>query len=404
LGAIFVPPASLFLVVTCFLAISEAVRWVGADLPGPDLSPAALARLSPSELADVEQRATDDLRSSPLDARSLITLARINDVRNRTEEADRLRLAAGAIRPHDPQIQGEAIPALVKRGDLATVTRRVDGLIRAYPNKGGSLFDLLAALTAVTGGPEAIASQLAAEDAPWRGEFFAYLINAKKTETVSLLFDALSVTNRPVRPEELARLIDLQIKQGAISDAYRNWLVSLSDQERTLVRAIYDGDFEAPVRSLSFDWTVTPSPGLSYQRVLRDSGYSDRNLKMTFEGYSGSFMNLSQLLLLSPGSYQFRGEVSFGETGLVGFGDSGLPLDFSFRTYCRDGDELRLIGETGPLPRARQWLTFEKMFRVPAARCQTQLLRLEAFEQPTSNQELTGEILLDKLSIDFVEE
>lgn len=391
-GSIFAVPASLFAVVSCFLVISEAVRWISAGLPGSDVSAAALARLSPSELADVEQRATDDLRSSPLDARSLITLARINDVRSRTEEADRLRLAAGAIRPHDPQIQGEAIPVLVKRGDLATVTQRVDGLIRAYPARRGAFFDLLAELLAMPGGPEAVASKLA-EDPLWRGSFFAHLVDTQRIDAVTTVIDALSLTNGPARPEELARLINYQIKIGAISDAYRNWLVSLSDQERSLVRAVYDGGFDGPVRNLSFDWTVNPRPGLSYQLVTRSPGSSNRKLRLNFDGYSGKFNNLSQILLLSPGLYQIRGEAAGGGTS--------LPADFIFRIYCRDGPDLRLIEETGPLPQAKDFLSFEKTFRIPPDGCQSQLLRLEAIEQSTGRQDLTGELSLDGLSIDF---
>lgn len=401
-GSIFAVPASLFAVVVFFLAISEAVHWISGDLPGSDTSQAALARLTPGELDEAEQRATSDVRSSPLDVHSLLTLARINEIRGRTEEADLLRLAAGVIRPHDPQLQGEVIPVLLKRGDLATVTRRLDGMIRGYPWRQTSLFDVLAELSGVQGGAESVASLLA-DDPPWRKDFLAYLVDTKRTDIAASMIDALSLTRVPAQPEELARLINDQIKMGAISDAYRNWLVSLSDEERSLVKSIYDGGFEAPIRNLTFDWTVLPGKGLSYQLIQPDGRSKKRNLSLNFDGYSGKFANLSQLLMLSPGLYRIRGEAGLSETGSADFEGLAVPDGFSFRIYCRDGSDLQLIEETGPLPRTKEMLPFEKMFRIPTGRCKTQLLRLEAFPNATTKQKISGKFWLGGLSIDNLE-
>jgi len=383
-----------FLGLTAYLGLRAAV--------GPDATEAnaqrsveAWRKLSPGELEDAYRAAQQSFADDPLNATALITLSRIAEARGEAEAAARLKLLAGDMQPRGTAIQAEAIAILLARRDYETVTTRLDGLIRARPNRSAALFALAASIATDPEGRLALARKLASNP-PWRGAFLAETIAKGDPRTAQRIFAALREIGQPAATAELSLLIERYLKDGAVDQAYAVWLSNLDGAELQKVKLVYDGGFDQPIRGLRFDWTLTPAEGLSVRQFPRNTASMDQSLQIDFASFRGDFAHLSQILRLKPGRYQLGGEVRSEDfqsaTGLV------------FRLYCMKGGKLQPLAETAPLPQSSQWMAFSRGFAVPPADCPDQLLRLESRAKGGSTNFTRGQVALDNLSVDTLPE
>ncbi len=382
-------PGLLFLAAASYLTLERAVT----SRESPEAAPAVLAleRLSPGEFADEKQAAGDAFARDPLDAASVITLARIAEAEGNAEAAERLKLSAGDMMPRAASVQAEAMAIFLNRRDFDQVMGRLDGLIRARPQKAAKFFDLAAEISADPDGSWAVARMIASTP-PWRAQFFAYLLSKGQPEAATRIMDGLRSLNAMVQDLEIAGVINHYLRSGDTDRAYAAWLSSLSEEELKDVKRVYDGGFRHPVRGLRFDWTVKPADGLAYRLFPRNTASMDQTLQLEFQDFAGGVSNLSQILRLRPGRYRLLGEVRF-----EGFAS---PTGLVFRLYCLDGGEARSLDETSPLPQSTQWIDFEKTIQVPDADCNSQLLQLESKAKLSNEQITRGMVAVDALNID----
>ena len=392
LALLLLPLGLMFLAFTVYLALMDAIGRGGRPMPVPDLP--SLERLSPGELADAWKDAQAAFARNPSDTNALIALARIAGLRGDKEASDRLKLIAGRMQPRSTAVQAEALPILLERRDFSGAMIKLDGLIRARPRRAGPLF---AIVTDIAMDPEGrnIVSLMLAGNPPWRRQFLDHTVLEGKAGITQKLFADLRGLGAPPAPDELRLLIDSYIKKNDIDRAYAVWLSSLNDDEVKKVKLVYDGRFDEEVRSLDFDWTVTPSASFTWRRFPRSTASMDQTLQISFQEFEGSFRNVSQILRLRPGRHRLSGEVKF-----EGFQSlSGIV----FRLYCRNGSQLAPASETAPLPESAQWILFEHDFVVPDADCPNQLLRLETQRSQDATQSTRGLLALDNLTIEVLQ-
>jgi hypothetical protein len=378
-----------FLAVSSYLALMAAVA--PPERRTPPLEVEALSKLSPGELAEIDAAARAAFARNPLDAGSISQLSRIAEARGDSEAATRLKLIAGEMQPRAIRIQAEALQILLERRDFQGVMTKLDGLIRARPNRAGDLFAVAAEVAADPVGRNAVAAELTRRP-PWRQQFLARTISAGKPELVQEVFSELRALGSPASASELALLVAHYLRSGEIEAAYTTWLSSLDAQELKQVKLVYDGGFDQEVKNLSFDWTIEPAKGLSYRLFPRNTASMDMTLQLDFKDVRGAFASLSQITRLRPGRYRLRGEARF-----EGFQS---PSGVVFRIHCLSGVNLRRLDETGPIPQSGQWIAFEKIFSVPAADCPDQILRLESRRGADAEGVTKGLLALDNIAID----
>jgi hypothetical protein len=385
----------VFLAVTAFLSISEGVRLFGEGRPDSATAPSleTLQKLSALELREVEAKARAAFGRTPLDADALLTLARTADLQGDKETSARLKLIAGDLQPRVTSTQVEALSILLARRDFASALKRIDGLIRARPNRRTAFLTLVMEVAADPEGRNAVASVLAG-DPPWRAELFKKILSDGKPEIALGLVTELRAQGSPAANAELALLVDHYLKAGDTAKAHTIWLSSLNKAELDRVKLIYDGGFEGDIRNLLFDWTVQPESGFTHRTFPRNTSSMDMSLNLEFQGFGGAFHHLSQIILLRPGRYRLTGESRFEAFQSPG----GLV----FRFYCLSSAGRNLIAETAVLPQSSQWTAFEKPFDIPAEDCTSQILRLESRELDKNLGEIQGKIALDNLAIAYL--
>lgn len=393
LGRVTLGLGAAFLAAASYMTLSEIVSSSRAPNTGPALE--ALKRLPSTELEEANNAARAAYQREPLDAEALIGLSRIAEVRGDAEIAERLKLIAGDMTPRDTAVQVEALAILLRRRDFDAVMTRLDGLIRARPQQAQNFFAVAAEIARDPDGANATARMLA-QNPPWRAAFVANLIAKGDVDTAYRINSALRGLGAGVDPGELAALIDFHLRQGGIDKAYGIWLASLSPEELKAVRRVYDGGFDHEIRSLRFDWTVTPEEGLSYRTFPRNTASLNQTLQIDFKNFAGGFANLSQMLRLGPARYKLSGEARFEAFQ--------SPTSLVFRVYCGSGGASELIEETPALPQSTQWIAFESAFQVPSDGCNTQLLRLESKITPESAQLTRGQVAIDNIQIEKLPE
>jgi len=290
-------------------------------------------------------------------------------------------------------VQAEAMAIFLNRRDFDQVMGRLDGLIRARPQKAANFFDLAAEISADPDGSWAVARMIASTP-PWRAQFFAYLLSKGQPEAATRIMDHLRSLNALVQDLEIAGVINHYLRSGDTDRAYAAWLSSLREEELKDVKRVYDGGFRHPVRGLRFDWTVKPADGLAYRLFPRNTASMDQTLQLEFQDFAGGVSNLSQILRLRPGRYRLSGEARFD-----GFAS---PTGLIIRLYCLDGKNPRALGNTAPLPQSTQWIAFDKSFEVPTEKCVNQILQLESASRLLNSQVTRGMVAIDALSIDVL--
>lgn len=389
LGRVMIGLGAVFLCVASYMTLAQVITATRAPEKGPSLE--ALQRLSPSELDEVNAAARAAYQREPLDAKALVSLSRLAEVRGDAEASERLKLIAGDMTPRDTLVQVEALTILLKRRDFDAVMTRLDGLIRARPQQTQNFFSLAAEIARDPDGANATARMLA-RNPPWRAGFVASLIAKGDAGKAYRIISALRGLGAAVDPAELAAVIDFHLRQGDVDKAYGIWLSSLTADELKAVKRVYDGGFAHEIRSLRFDWTVKPGEGFSYRTFPRNTASMDQTLQIDFNGFVGGFANLSQMLRLGAARYKLTGEARFEAFQ--------SPTSLVFRIYCVTKGASRLVDETQPLPQSTQWIAFEKAFRVPAEGCEAQLLQLESKAKPEGAQATQGQVAVDNIQIE----
>ena len=359
-----------------------------ARMTGPDGQPVAPP---PSTLYALRDAAREALAEAPLDVRMLRLLAALEEQAGNAEAASRLMTEAGARSVRDTTANIWLLQQAVKRQDYALALRHMDMVSRTSPQMRDQLLPIL---TAIAEDPQASRQlfDLLASGPPWRSWFLVRLPGGVK-DLLALqprYLDLMSAAV-PLQPDELGPFLRRLIASGFAQQAYYTWVQSLSPDERRALTYVYNGDFQRPRTNLVFDWTIMPISGASIAFEPESSNPSNQVLRIEFIRKRTMFRNVTQLILLGPGSYTLTGRYKaydlLARRGLL------------WRIYCSRGPK-GIVGESTRIRGTEEeWKPLEAKFVIPEEGCDTQVLRLEIDARADVEAEMSGSVWFDDLKI-----
>jgi hypothetical protein len=330
------------------------------------------------------------LLQEPLNARALRILGQLSDRTSDGERTEALMQAAARRSLRESvaiywmmrkSYQDQDYHAALGYADTLLRTRSLTmmhvmpmfGKIAENPNASGELKQLLA------GNP------------PWRPQFFAYFPESISDARTPLDI-LLSLKNTPTPPtaEDLRVYLDFLIGHGFYDLAYYTWLQFLPTEQLAKVGHLFNGSFEAIASGMPFDWVFTKGSGVLIQIASKPDQAGERGLLLEFGPGRVDYWDVTQLIILAPGSYQFRGKY---KTELVS--QRGLE----WRVTCAAA-QAGPIGQSPTVGGSKSgWMDFAFSFTVPEANCPAQYVRLVFDARSASERFISGSIWYDDLQI-----
>jgi hypothetical protein len=342
---------------------------------------------------DIIRQVGDILRADPLAPSAFTLLAQAREAQGNPAAA----LAAWGWAARTWQRDGVAQAVLLERdlvaGDVDPALDRLDILLRSDPETGFWLLRRLTPLLSEARFLDALTRRLEAAP-PWRLISLRELAQrAPALDPVLGLYRRLQRGSSPPTEEEMRPLLVRMVSEGRHEEAYVSWLESGQRDQRLPGEWLYNAQFQAAVSQLPFDWTFEATPG-AFMQVDRSG--PRRRLTVDFFGSRNAFQNVSQWLLLPPGTYVLSGlEMA---QGLVS--DRGVR----WRLACAD-DLAGELAVTPPLTGTVDWRPFSVSF-VVVPRCRAQRLVLEVparvvLERVISGRAAFGQLSLRALAVPF---
>jgi hypothetical protein len=171
--------------------------------------------------------------------------------------------------------------------------------------------------------------------------------------------------------------------------AYYTWLQFLPVEELREAGLLFNGNFDVVPSGLPFNWVINQGSGVTAEIVPKPD--SKHALLVDFAYGRVDYHSVYQLVMLAPGTYEFKGQYK-GQ--LLG------PRGLKWRIVCASGptiEESPMI--IGMMP---SWRTVAFTFTVPAADCRAQYVRLDLDARTASEQLVSGSVMFDELQISRV--
>ena len=358
--------------------------------------PVALIQRAQQELAEPDgnldsarEWAQRALRASPLNAHAVSLLGLIAEREGDQKNAEALMRIAAARTWRDQTVDEWLLNNEAHRGDYAHALPYADALLR-ISNFQPELFPVLASFTVDPRAFEALTAFLATAP-PWRSWFLSELSGrlANKTRLVQL-YAALNDSENPPTKDELRPYLNRLIKDENFELAYQTWHAILPPPRRTDATYPFNRDFEFPVDSLPFDWTLVTTPGADIRIVSSVDSGKKRALLVEFSGARVRFANVKQLMLLPAGDYSFSGKLKTAELRTV----RGLW----WRIFCANASA-KTLANTELISGTMPWTDFSVKFQVPAADCGAQWLQLELPARIEAESRIEGQVWYQDLRI-----
>jgi hypothetical protein len=345
------------------------------------------------DLAVIRNWTEAALISEPLNAQALAILGQIASARDDDGNAERLMRAAARLSLHNNLVFYWLMIKSTQARDYRSALDDADVLLRTNPELVNYVVPVLAKI-AEDKSSAAMLETVLARDPPWRDAFFqafpGYVTDARTPLNLLL---ALRASPVPPTPDEFERYVDILVSRKDYDLAYYTWLQFLPTPELRNAGLLFNGNFAIRPSGLPFDWQITSGAGVTVDIVPR-SDKSDRHaLLVDFQYGRVDYHSVSQLTMLTPGTYQFEGEYK-GQ--LIG------PRGLKWRVACAgqaDGE----IGESSAIiGMAQNWTSVSFTFTVPATDCRAQNVRLDLDARMASEQLISGSMLFDALQISRV--
>src|SRR5262245_25672069 len=312
--------------VLAFLGLALVAVFIVADTAGHNLAisdpegallvapwePVALDELaerqltnSSGELSSVEDLARRALQSDPLDSRALSLLGLVAERKGDLARAETLMSLAAARSWRNPSPHLWLFAQAIRRGKFAEALAQVDGLLRTSPQFEATIFPILTIFGTDPGALAALEGALAANP-PWRRWFLGgAIVNGANDRLMTQLYQALIHSRQPPTADEMKPYLDRLILAGRFEEAYQNWRAT-SPPAETPVRFPYNGNFEAPLDGLPFNWVFDSISGAEIRITEPPDRGNSRAMRLEFSGARARFGRVGQLLMLAPGSYELE--------------------------------------------------------------------------------------------------
>ena len=168
---------------------------------------------------------------------------------------------------------------------------------------------------------------------------------------------------------------------GRFEEAYQDWRATSSPAE-TLVRYPYNGNFEAPLDGLPFNWVFDVISGAEIQITEAPDRGNSHAMRVQFSGARAKTWRVGQLLMLTPGSYDLELAVKA----------SGLRTERGLVWQISCAESRVLLAETNPVTGTTPWTDLKVKFSVPSSDCNAQWLKLIIPARTASETEIEGEV------------
>ena len=277
------------------------------------------------DLPTVREQAQSALIRRPLNAHALRILGQVADASHDEVGATSFMEAAARLSLHDSIADYRLMTGAAKKRDYKTAVYYADVLLRTQPEFVKYVVPILAQIAEDKNSVGLLKSVLAA-DPPWRDDFFAILPNDVTDARTPLdLLVALRTTSTPPTNVDINYYLSFLIGHEFYDLAYYTWLQFLPVEQLRHAGLLFNGDFNAAPSGLPFDWKITPGAGVTIDVVPTSDSKDEHALLIDFQYGRVDYRSVQELVMLTPGTYEFKGKY---KGSLVG------PRGLSWRVTC----------------------------------------------------------------------
>jgi hypothetical protein len=185
-------------------------------------------------------------------------------------------------------------------------------------------------------------------------------------------------------PDEWRCLIGRLQRESRWANAYQVWLNSLPSEQQKRVGYVFNGDFEAAISNMGFDWIVAPQSGVTTDTQAIDGAGGRRALHIEFIRKRWTGPPIQQYLMLFPGRYRFEGR------GRADGLETWLGVQWGLYCIVKVGVDGRQLARSDRFRATSLWVDFAEDFTVPKD-CGAQVLRLE-LANPRRDADVPGNV------------
>jgi hypothetical protein len=348
------------------------------------------AGLDAKGAAQIRRWAEAVLRNEPLNPEALRVLGELSDSTADKNQARRLMQAAVRRSLRESIAVYYMMQDSYFRRDYEAALRYADVLLRTRPQLMVQVMPMFGEIAENREGSWKL-KNLIATNPPWRSQFFAVLPSVITDARTPLDF-LLSVkdSSAPPKGSELSPYVDFLVSKGLYDLAYYTWLQFLPDEQLSQAGHLFNGSFEIEPSGGPFDWRFSQDTGATTKIASRPDEVGKHALFMQFGPGRAEFQGVRQMLMLSPGKYDLKGQYKL---------DLISPRGLQWRISCLGGQTEPLAESVLYNGRVSEWTDFELGFSVPAQNCPAQNLELLSAARSASEQFLTGTAWYDDLLI-----
>jgi hypothetical protein len=387
--------------VLAFFVLALIAVFIVADTAGHNLAisdpeggllvapwePVALVELaerqltnSGGELSSVEDLARRALLSDPVDSRALSLLGLVAERKGDLARAEALMSLAAARSWRNAAPHVWLFAQAIRRGKFEEALAQSDGLLRVNPKYEETIFPVLTLFGTDPRALAALEGALAANP-PWRRSFLRAIVTGANDRLMTQLYQSLIHSRQPPTADEMKPYLDRLILVGRFEEAYQDWRATSSPAE-TAGRYPYNGNFEAPLDGLPFNWVFDSISGAEIQITEAPDRGNSRALRIQFSGARAKLGRVGQLLMLAPGSYDLELAVK----------SSSLRTERGPVWQISCAESRVLLAETKPVTGTTPWTDLKIRFSVPSSGCNAQWLQLIIPSRTASESEIEGEV------------
>jgi hypothetical protein len=387
---------------------SEKLKSASSELEATDQSKSANSKFAPDNSGSANESAhpavlpqatATEVRAwakavllhNPLNAQALRILGQLAAADKDYGAASKLMNAAAQLSLHENIAVYWSMLAAAEAKDYKATTYYADVLLRTLPEVDKYVVPILAKI-AEDKGSSGVVEAILANNPPWRQQFFATLPNSVEDvrTPLSLLLEQRTSPTPPTTVE-IAPYVDFLIEHKLYDLAYYTWLQFLPVEELREAGLLFNGNFDVVPSGLPFDWVIDQGSGVTAEIVPKPDSVGAHALLVDFAYGRVDYHSVRQLVMLAPGTYEFRGQYK-GQ--LLG------PRGLKWRIVCASGptiEESSMI--IGMMP---SWRTVAFTFTVPTADCRAQYVRLDLDARTASERLVSGSMMFDELQISRV--
>ena len=351
--------------------------------------PAVLPQATATE---VRAWAKSALMHDPLNARALRILGQLEAADKDYGGASKFMNTAVQLSFHESIAVYWLMLAAAQAKDYKTTTYYLDILLRTQLSRLGKYVVPILAKISEDKGSSGLVEAILANNPPWRGQFFAALpYSVEDARTPLDLLLGLRTSPTPPTSAEIAPYVKFLIARKLYDLAYYTWLQFLPVEELREAGLLFNGNFDVVPSGLPFDWMINQGSGVTVEIVPKPDSNGKHALQVVFAYGRVDYDSVRQLVMLTPGTYEFKGRYK-GQ--LLG------PRGLKWRIVCASGptiEESPMI--IGMMP---SWRTVAFTFTIPTQDCRAQYVRLDLDARMASEQLVSGSMMFDELQISRV--